>query len=105
MNTPQDSDWKKFRARLEQWRERYLASRIPRVIATLQAEGKSPTERFWDAEKQIADDARTLQRCQDDIRRSTMTMRLLEMRAAGMITRADLADFSPAAQATVFGDR
>ncbi|MBA3854509.1 MAG: hypothetical protein C0503_08845 [Gemmatimonas sp.] len=105
MNPPQESDWKKFRAGLDQWRERYLAARIPRLIATLQAEGKSPTERFWDAEQQIAEEARTLRRCFDDIARSKMTIRLWDMRRAGIITRADLADFSAAAQDAVFGER
>ncbi|MFM8618123.1 MAG: hypothetical protein ACKOE8_05285 [Opitutaceae bacterium] len=45
----------------------------------------------------IEKEARTLQRCLDDIRRSRMIERLLEMRLAKMISREDLADFSAGA--------
>ena len=102
MNDPLESDWKKFRAMLEVWRERYLAARNPRLAAVLTDPKKTETERFWAAEKLIEKEARILHRCLDDIRRSRMWERLLEMRAAGMIRREDLADFSPELQAQVF---
>lgn len=92
-----ESDWKKFTALLPVWRERYLTEKNPRIAALLTEPGKTETERFWAAEKVIEKEARTLQRCLDDIRRSRMIERLLEMRLAKMISREDLADFSAGA--------
>jgi hypothetical protein len=102
MNEPRESDWKKFRAILPVWRERYLTERNSRIAAVLTDAKKTGTERFWDAEKLIEKEARILQRCLDDIRRSRMWERLAEMRAAGMIRRDDLADFSQELQDQVF---
>jgi len=98
-----ESDWKKFRAMLPVWRERYLAERNPRIMRALTNPEKTETERFWDAEEQIGQEAKTLHRCLDDLRRSTMWDRLMAMRAAGMIKREDLAEFSPELQSQVFG--
>lgn len=102
MNDPLESDWRKFNARLAVWRERHLAGRNRRIAAVLTEAGKTETERFWAAEKLIAKEARALQRSLDDIRRSRMIDRLLEMRLAGMIRRDDLADFSPKLRDMVF---
>jgi hypothetical protein len=63
---------------------------------------KTETERFWDAEKAIQKQAKTLQRCLDNLSRSKMWERLMDMRAAGMIRREDLADFSAELQRQVF---
>ncbi len=86
------------------WRERYLAERNPRIAAVLSDPQKTETERFWEAEKLIRKEARVLARCLDDIRRSRMWERLVEMRAARMIRREDLAEFSPELQDQVFFD-
>jgi len=51
--------------------------------------------------KFLMDNARSL----DEIRRSTMWLRLSEMRAAGMLQRKDLADFSEELQEQVFYER
>ena len=102
MKAPLEADWKKFRTMLPVWRERYLAERNPRIAAVLTDRTKSETERFWDAEKLITEEGHTLQRCLDDVRRSRMWERLVEMRAAGMIRREDLADFSPEIQNLIF---
>ena len=102
MNDPLESDWRKFNARLGVWRERHLADRNRRIAAVLTEAGKTETERFWAAEKLIANEARALQRSLDDIRRSQMINRLLEMRLSGMIHREDLADFSPKLRDRVF---
>ena len=99
-----ESDWKKFSAKLEWWRDRYLAEQNARIARALTNPQKSETERFWDAEALIQKEARTLRRCLDDLSRSKMWNRLMEMRAAGMITREDLSDFSPELQSQVFDD-
>jgi hypothetical protein len=102
MNEPLESDWKKFRAMLPVWRERYLAQKNLRISAVLADAVKTETERFWDVEKLIGKEARTLQRCFDDIRRSRMWERLAEMRGAGVIRREDLTEFSQKLQDQVF---
>ena len=86
------------------WRERYLAERNPRIAAVLSDPKRAETERFWEAEKLIGKEARILARCLDDIRRSRMWERLAEMRAARMIRREDLAEFSAELQDQVFFD-
>jgi hypothetical protein len=104
MNQPLESDWKKYRAMLPVWRERYLAERNPRIAALLGDPKMTETECFWEAEKRIAKEARILSQCLDDIRRSKMWASLMSMRAAKMISREDLADFSDELQDQVFYD-
>ena len=104
MNEPLESDWKKFRAMLPVWRERYLAEKNLRIAAVLADAAKTDTDRFWDAEKLIGKEVRILRRCFDDIRRSRMWERLAEMRDAGVIRREDLTEFSPKLQDQVFYD-
>ena len=99
-----ESDWKKFRAMIPVWRERFLADRNALIVRKLTDPQKTETERFWDAEEQIRKEAKTLHRCLDDISRSKMWLRLMEMRAAGMLKREDLADFSVELQKEVFDD-
>lgn len=102
MSEPRESDWKKFRAMLPVWRERYLVEANRRIAAVLTDAKRTQTERFWDAKKMMRQEARTLQRCLDDIRRSRMWERLNEMRIAGMIRREDLAEFTAELQNQVF---
>jgi hypothetical protein len=104
MNEPRESDWRRFRALLPVWRERYLAERNPRIATVLRDAKKTETERFWEAEKMIEQNARILARCLNDIRRSRLWERLAEMRAARMIRREDLEEFSPELQKQVFSD-
>jgi hypothetical protein len=99
-----ESDWKKFSAMLPIWRERYLADCNARIARMLTNSERSETERFWDAEEQIQKEAKTLRRCLDDLSRSKMWLRLTSMRAAGMIKREDLAEFSKELQKQIFDD-
>jgi len=99
-----ESDWKKLGKMLPVWRERYLTDHNARIVRILTDPKKTETERFWDAKKQMQKDARTLEQCLDDMRRSTMLVRLWTMRKAGMIKREDLADFSQELQDDVFRD-
>ena len=102
MIEPRETDWKKFTARLPVWRERYLTEKNRRIASLLEQAGKTETERFWAAREIMEKEARTLQRCLDDIRRSRMIERLLEMRLAKMITRDDLADFDAELREAIF---
>jgi hypothetical protein len=97
-----ESDWKKLNAMLPIWRERHLARCNVRIAGLLTSSRKSETERFWDAEEEIQKEAKVLRSCLDDISRSKMWLRLMQMRAAGMIHREDLAEFSEELQKQVF---
>ncbi len=99
-----EADWKRFRDRLPVWRERYVSKCNARLVRILTDTSKTETERFWDAEDLSRKEAKALQRCLDDISRSKMWLRLMEMRKAGMITREDLADFSEDLQRQVYFD-
>ena len=99
-----ESDWKKFRAMLETWRERYLAERNARIVGKLTDANKTETERFWDALEIMEKEAKTLRRCLDGISRSKMRLRLIEMRAAGMLKPEDLAGFSQELQEQIFDE-
>ena len=102
MIEPHETDWKKFTAMLPVWRERYLTEKNRRIAGLLGQPGQTETERFWAAQKMMEKEARTLQRCLDDIRRSRMIERLLEMRLAKMITREDLAEFDAELREAIF---
>ncbi len=55
-----ESDWKTFRSIVPELRERYLTEKNKEIVAIFMDEGRTPTERFWDAKKRIeADHIRT----------------------------------------------
>ena len=99
-----ESDWKKFRAMIPQLREHYLAERNARIARILADPTKTETERFWDTLEAMQKEATTLRMCLNDHSRSKMTLALIIMRGAGMLTKDDLAGFSPELQKEVFHD-
>jgi hypothetical protein len=99
-----ESDWKKLRAMLDTLRERYLVERNARVVGKLTDPNKTETERFWDALEMMEEEAKTLRRCLDGISRSKMWLRLIEMRAAGMLKPEDLSGFSEELQKQIFDE-
>ena len=100
-----ESDWKKYSARLPLWRERYLAKQNARIARVLADPKKNHSERFWDALEEMEKEATTLRACLDRHSRSNMMFSLLSMRAVGMINAEDLADFSEELQELVLQDR
>jgi len=104
MNQPLESDWEKFRALIPVVRERYLAARNVRVASKLTDPKKTETERFWEAQEEMAQEAKTLRRCLDDTARSKMWLTLIMMRGAGMLKKEGLANFSEELQRQVFDD-
>jgi hypothetical protein len=93
---PLESDWKTFRKRVPEWRERYLVSRNREIARLLSDESKTPTERFWEAKEQIDKDARLLVDLLDGHSRSKMERYLLAMYGKEFISDADLEEFSDA---------
>jgi len=89
-----ESDWKHFRKRVPEWRERYLSMKNKEIIATLSDEAISPTEQFWEAKKKMDREARVLTDCLDDHSRTSMDMYLILMHRHGLIKDEDLAGFS-----------
>jgi hypothetical protein len=89
-----ESDWKKFSAMVPVLRERYLAVRNAEITALLINPAKNETERFWSAMAEMEKQAKVLRRCLDGHARSKMWEFMLAMIHAGMLTKADLAQFS-----------
>jgi uncharacterized protein YueI len=94
MSKPLESDWKTFRKRVPEWRERYLEEQNRRIAALFTNGDKTPTEQFWEAEKEIKAVARILVGCLDGHTRSNMEMHLCQMYRHKMIGADDLKEFS-----------
>ena len=94
MNKPLESDWKTFRKRVPEWRERYLEAQNQRLAALLVERRNTPTERFWNAEKEMKAVARILVDCLDGHSRSKMEMYLCLMYRHKMVGEEDLEEFS-----------
>ena len=91
---PKESDWKVFRRRVPEWRERYLSLKNQEIIAILTEKDKTPTEQFWDAKEKMKEEARILVDCLDGHSRSKMDWYLFLMYRHGLIQNADLEEFS-----------
>ena len=89
-----ESDWKTFRRRVPQWRERYLRRKNEEVAGLLTSTVGTPTERFWEAKEQMEAEARILVECLDGHSRSKMSWYFLLMYRHGLIGAEDLAGFS-----------
>jgi hypothetical protein len=92
--TPKESDWKIFRKRVPEWRERYLARKNREIMDILDHGGATPTDRFWAAEHRIRSEAKILYKCLDGHSRSKMLSYLLLMYGHQLIAEADVAEFS-----------
>ncbi len=88
------SDWKVFRNRLPEWRERYLDATTRELSKLLRDERMSPTERFWEAKERIDEEAVTLRTCLDRISRSKVALSLVLLYGHGLIEPSDLNPFS-----------
>ena len=93
---PLESDWKIFRKRVPEWRERYLLYKNEEIIGILTDPSKTPTERFWDAKRKIEEEARILIDCLDGHSRSKMAWYLQFMHHCGLMQDSDLHEFSEA---------
>ena len=89
-----ESDWRTLRDSLGNWRTRYLAATTKEIADLLQADGQSPTERFWKAKERIDEESKILRDCLDGYSRSKMYMHLALMYRHDLIDEADLARFS-----------
>ncbi len=90
-----ESDWKKFRSMVADWRERYLKEQNARIAGILTNPETTPTQRFWDALDAMEKTSKILRDCLDGHSRSSMRFYMQIMLGVGMLTREDLEDFSP----------
>jgi hypothetical protein len=89
-----ESDWKIFRKRIPEWRERYLQVKNMEMIGVLTDRNRTPTEQFWDAKEKMDEEAEILVDCLDGHSRSKMHWYLLIMYRHGLINSDDLEEFS-----------
>lgn len=91
---PLESDWRKFRKKAPEWRERYLSSKNTEFVSILTEQGKTATDQFWQLKEVLDKEAKILKSCLDGHSRSKMEMFLILMFRNGLITESDLAEFS-----------
>ena len=91
---PKESDWKKFRNSLDEWRERYLKRKNDEIRAILEDKGLSETEKFWDIVDFQKAESKILRNCLDGYSRSKMTLHMALMKKYEMICQEDIDEYS-----------
>ena len=94
-----ETDWKLFRRRVPEWRERYLEQQNQALRALLEQPNQTPTTIFWQVKKFTDEQARVLVECFDGHSRSTMERFMITMYRYRVIARADIDEFSEELQA------
>lgn len=87
-----EKDWKIFRKKIIMWQENYMQKLNNEYIKLLQRENV-PSMNFWDLEKRIFKDKRSVG-VVINMRRSTMIQNILELLRDDIIQFDDLNDFS-----------
>ncbi len=88
----QEGDWKLFREKLPQWQERYMQHLCAGYALLLAGQGAA-SDKFWELEKRIRKDRRSVGVCAE-MRRSMMWQNLLALLHDGAIGLDDLEGFS-----------
>lgn len=88
-----EKDWKIFRKKIIMWQENYMQKLNNEYIKLLQRENV-PSKNFWDLEKRIFKDKRSVGIVISNMRRSTMIQNILELLRDDIIQFDDLNDFS-----------
>lgn len=94
-----EHDWKIFRKKIPDWQERYMERLEIEYIALLQNE-KNASTKFWELEKRIRQDKKSLGVI-IDMRRSTAIRNIVCLVSDGVISLNDLEEFSDDLQETV----
>ena len=90
--TVNESDWKKFRAKLPGWQNAYM-QRLLDEYAELIARPGEPSDKFWALEKRIWNDKKSVG-VVARMSRSYMYPNLISLLGDEVITLDDLKDFS-----------
>jgi hypothetical protein len=88
-----ESDWKLFRKRVPEWRERYIGKMNIELINSFNV-NKTETEKFWHTKEKFDKIAKILVRCLDGHSRSNMELFMIELHNFGLIFDSDLEEFS-----------
>ena len=88
-----EKDWKIFRKKIIVWQENYMQKLNNEYIKLLQRENV-PSKNFWDLEKRIFKDKRSVGVVISYMRSSTMLQNILELLRDDIIQFDDLNDFS-----------
>lgn len=94
-----EQDWKIFRKNLPLWQESYMEKLNNEYVNILCSE-KSPAEKFWILEKRIRQDKKS-RGVVMELRRQTVIYDLAALIMEGIISYADMADFSATLQENV----
>ena len=86
------SDWKLFKARIGKWQEAYMG-RLVQEYAELLAEDKIASDKFWELEKRIKKDKKH-PGVLIELNKTNMLFVIVRLIKDGVITKADLTDFS-----------
>jgi len=84
-------------------RERYLRKRNAELMAMLQDESLTQTEKFWSTNERMEEIGKILQTCLDGHSRSKMMMFLMIMYRYRMIEDQDLEGFSDEVRTRIAG--
>ena len=87
-----EKDWKLFRQKLLLWQEAYMDKLNQEYIRLLSGEGLA-SDKFWELEKRIREDKRSVG-VVADMRRSQMYSNLLSLLVSEIIREDDLDGFS-----------
>lgn len=94
-----EQDWKLFRKKLPLWQEAYMDRLNQKYIQLLSGDG-SASEKFWELEKRIRRDQKSVG-VVADMRRSQMYSNLLSLLVNEIIREKDLDGFSEELSETV----
>ena len=94
-----EQDWKLFRKKLPLWQESYMDKLNQEYIRLLSGEGLA-SDKFWELEKRIREDKRSIG-VVADMRRSQMYSNLLSLLVNEIIREDDLEGFSEELSETV----
>ena len=87
-----EHDWKMFRKKIPDWQEAYMEQLVKEYIMLLQSD-KVASSKFWELEKRIKQDKKSLG-VTIDMRRSTAINNLISLVLDEVISLDDLEEFS-----------
>lgn len=101
MSNIEEADWKKIRGMVEEIREAYLERKNAELRQMLADDKDSATGSFWRAHEYSQEVSKVLQYCLDDQRRSNMLSKMGAMKANGLLSDDQMAEFSEKTQSII----
>ena len=86
------SDWKLFRARIDEWQENYMERLVKEYIDMLNGNGNA-SDKFWELEERIKKDKKH-PGVMLELSKGNMIFDIVALINSGVITTADLEGFS-----------